>query len=429
MGHLAAKSVYQNLQQRLDRMPVGAPEHKAFYEILKLLFTEEEAFIASRMPIRFSSLKTIQKRTGKNIRYLKEKLDGMAEKGLVIDLQRGRDRAYYVLLPTVIGFFEFSMMRVRNDYDQKVLSNFYEEYMLRDPENVFLKQAISGDTPLIRTLVHEDALDPQLYAEVLDYEKATWVIKSAKQHAVALCHCRHVKEHVGEACEHPLRMCLTFGNGTEYFVRHKLAEPIEQTEALDILAMAREMNMVQTADNVKNNIGFICNCCGCGCTILESYKRFRPMHKPMYSSNFISTISDEDCTGCGKCAKACPIDCITMETTQQAKPKMRARIDETRCIGCGVCVRACSSAAIRMEKRSQRLFTPEHSLERILIMALERGKFQHLLFDDLESIPILFINQIMGWILKRKPVQTLLLKENIRSKWIEFVLNYANKGG
>ena len=45
MGHVAAKSTYQELQQRLDRMPVGAPEHKAFYQILKLLFTEEEAFI------------------------------------------------------------------------------------------------------------------------------------------------------------------------------------------------------------------------------------------------------------------------------------------------------------------------------------------------------------------------------------------------
>jgi len=59
MGHLSAKSAYQKLQNRLDLMWVGGPDHAAFLEILRLLFSEEEALIASRMPIRFSNLKTI----------------------------------------------------------------------------------------------------------------------------------------------------------------------------------------------------------------------------------------------------------------------------------------------------------------------------------------------------------------------------------
>jgi len=353
----------------------------------------------------------------------------MAEKGLVIDLKRGQRKAYYVLLPTVIGFFEFSMMRTRNDFDQKQLSKFYDQYMLRDPQNVFLKQVLDGETQLFRTLVHETVLEPEIYAEVLDYEKATWVIKSAKKRAVSLCHCRHVKLHLGEECEYPLRMCMTFGNGTDYFIRHQLAEPIDEAEALDILAQAREMNLVQTADNVKNKVSFICNCCACCCTVLEGYKRIRSIDKPLYSSNYISIIAEDKCIGCGKCEQVCPIECISLKKVQETKPQKRAQVDETRCIGCGVCVHSCPQSAIRMEQRPQRLFTPENSLERVLMMALERGKLQHLLFDDLESIPVNLINQLLSWILKRKSVHKLLLKENIRSKWIEFATQKANRNG
>ena len=49
MGHLLANPdlAYQRLQQRLDRMPTGAPDSAVFQQILRLLFTEEEAGIAA----------------------------------------------------------------------------------------------------------------------------------------------------------------------------------------------------------------------------------------------------------------------------------------------------------------------------------------------------------------------------------------------
>ena len=52
MGHVRnGQGVYGRLQKRLDRFPIGAPPAPALYEILKRLYTEEEAEIACPMPL------------------------------------------------------------------------------------------------------------------------------------------------------------------------------------------------------------------------------------------------------------------------------------------------------------------------------------------------------------------------------------------
>ena len=67
VGHIRnGEGVYGRLQKRLDRFPIGAPPAAALYEILKRLYTEEEAEIAARMPIRFTDLAGIARRTKKS---------------------------------------------------------------------------------------------------------------------------------------------------------------------------------------------------------------------------------------------------------------------------------------------------------------------------------------------------------------------------
>jgi hypothetical protein len=67
VGHIRnGNGVYVRLQKRLDRFPIGAPPASALYEILKRLYTEEEAEIAARMPIRFTDLAGIARRTKKS---------------------------------------------------------------------------------------------------------------------------------------------------------------------------------------------------------------------------------------------------------------------------------------------------------------------------------------------------------------------------
>ncbi|MGB7972424.1 MAG: hypothetical protein WCF31_10690 [Candidatus Deferrimicrobiaceae bacterium] len=60
MGHLGSgQGVYGRLQKRLDRYPIGAPPAPALHEILRRLYSEEEAEIACWMPIRFTDIRGI----------------------------------------------------------------------------------------------------------------------------------------------------------------------------------------------------------------------------------------------------------------------------------------------------------------------------------------------------------------------------------
>ena len=52
MAHHTLKSGYSNLIDRLNKFPQGAPKSEYLYKILSVLFSEKEAELVARIPIR-----------------------------------------------------------------------------------------------------------------------------------------------------------------------------------------------------------------------------------------------------------------------------------------------------------------------------------------------------------------------------------------
>jgi len=412
MAHLAGgRGVYARLRRRLDRHPIGAPPAPALYEILSRLFTEEEAFVASKMPVRFVTLEGIARRTRMAPARLRPLLARMADKGLVMDFTRdGTTR--YVLSPTLLGFFEFAFMRVRDDIPQRELARYLVEYVHESPE--FARAVFAGRVQAGRALVHENALDPEELPRVLDHERATAVIREAKARAVSLCYCRHVMEHAGRACGRRMEACTTFNAAADFLVRRGLARRISEQEALELFAATREAGLVHIVENVKRRPAFVCHCCGCCCGMLGAINRFR-LFGAVVTSPFVARVDASRCTGCGACAARCPVRALAVEG---GGTPARAVADERACLGCGLCRLACPRGALRMAPRPERILVPEDAWHRTVLMAIERGRFADLLFseDRLDHAALRAITRI---VIALPPVKKALLARQVDSRYLE----------
>ncbi|MEW6202302.1 MAG: 4Fe-4S binding protein [bacterium] len=425
MGHIATKGIYHNLRRRLDRNIVGMPPSKELYEILKLLYTEDEAALASQMPMTPVAFDVIARKTGMEPDRLRNLIESMADKGLVMDFHHeSTGETYYVLSPPVVGFFEFSLMRTRSDIPQKQLAELMHKYLYDD--DAFARDVFQQTTQLGRTLVHETAL-PENISEILSYEKASEMIKESECHSVSLCYCRHKQHHLDKDCEFPMEVCTAINTAAEFVIRRNFGRKSSRSEALDILAQSRERGLVQIGDNVKSRPGFICHCCRCCCGFLNGITHLKVTPTVM-TSNYIAEVDKMECRGCKKCADRCPISAIqikVMKRTDNKKKYRWAEVDSSLCLGCGVCIPACKNDALALKKRKQKVLTPENTFDRVLTMALERGKLQEFLFDgdkppDSDILYLLTKSALNFPLTKR-----LLLQEQIKSRFIQFILEKA----
>jgi hypothetical protein len=202
MAHQAARTGYQKLVKRLNKYPQGAPPAKLLFEILKMLMSEKEAALVAMVPIKPFTAMTAARAWKTSLAEAQKALDGLAGRALLIDVQ-GRKNRYYVLPPPMAGFFEFSMMRLRGDLDQKLLAKLYYEYITVEED--FIKALFTrGETQLGRVFVNEPVLSSENALHVLDYERASEVIKTSSYRGIGLCYCRHKMGHAGRACDAPL---------------------------------------------------------------------------------------------------------------------------------------------------------------------------------------------------------------------------------
>ena len=421
MAHHTNHSVYNNLIDRLNRFPQGAPPSELLTKILKILFSEKEAELVSLMPIKPFTAQKASKIWKTDLNQTKNILNKLASRALLVDIERNGSTTY-TLPPPMAGFFEFSLMRVRNDIDQKTLSELFYQYITIEED--FAKALFTeGNTQLGRTFIHEPILSEDNTLYVLDYERATNIIETASHMGVSMCYCRHKKEHLKKNCDAPMDICMTFNNTADSLIRHGHARKVDRSEGMDLLQMAYDNNLVQFGENVQKRVSFICNCCGCCCEAMNTARRFALMN-PVHTTNFIPQIDSQDCNGCGKCVNVCPVEAMTLVSANNpSKPKMKqARLNEDICLGCGLCAKSCDKNYITLKPRPKRVITPITGVQKAVIMAIERGKLQNLIFDNRVLWSHRALSAVFGAILKLPPIKKTLAKQQLNSAYAEVVI-------
>lgn len=407
MAHITGRTGYKELIDRYNKFPQGAPESESLYKILKVMFTNDEASLVSLLPIKPFSVKDAAKIWKKSEEDAFLILNGLAEKALLLDMNDSKEQKY-VMPPPMIGFFEFALMRTGGHFDQKLLSELFHQYL--ETEEDFMRALLSLKTPIGRILVNEKAVKPVDAVYVLDYERATKIIENAESIGVSRCYCRHKAEHLGEACDAPQEVCLSINNLSQSLSKHGYAKMITTERALEILELSYEHNLIQFAENVKDDVGFICNCCTCCCMALKGARKMG-IPQTISSSNFIATLNDR-CVSCKKCVDACPVGCFKIDE------KGKVALDQTLCLGCGVCERVCKVKAVEMVQREKRIFTPVNTVHKLVLEAIETDTLHNLIFDNQAMQSHRFMAAFTGAFLKLPPVKQILVSEKFQSKYL-----------
>lgn len=415
-------SPYSRLAERLNRFPQGAPESKLLFDILKILMTEKEAGLMAQLPIKPFSARQAAEIWNLSDCEAQKVLDELARRAILVDIEQD-GKQIYAVPPPMAGFFEFSLMRVREDIDQKTLSELFHQYITVEED--FMRDLVrGGDIQMGRIFPQEPQIPDEYALHVLDYERATNVIDTASDIGVSMCYCRHKALHAGTVCDAPMDICMTFNTTAATLIKHGHARRVEAAECRDLLAQAYDHNLVQFGENVRRRVNFICNCCSCCCEALLAIKRFGVAQT--ICSNFISAIETEKCVGCGKCRKICPVDAIGMTEENGVK---KARVVPERCIGCGVCIKHCPTKALQLEPRPNRMITPLDTTHRIVAMATERGKLQELIFDNKVLFSHRLLGGVLGAILKLPGLQRSFAQAQLKSRYLETMISRAAGDG
>ena len=407
---------YKLLQERLDRHVTGAPDSPALQRVLRLLFTPEDAHVARQLP-QIISLPALAAKLDADLDELDEHITSMARRGLVLDFER-KGKRYVMAAPVVIGFFEFTFMRERPDAPMEEYAAAFED--LFDDED-FVRSVFTGTAQIGRSLVREETTPEE--SEILDWERATHAVRSADVVAVSLCPCRIDAGLRGEGCEAPVRTCLTFNGSAVSLARSGIGEIISNDEAMEILEEAKASGLAQTGDNVREDLSYMCNCCGCCCGMMRSIKKYS-IYDGIVPSNWLATVDHSKCRGCTKCAKACPAGAIDIEPTEgRGLRKNWAIVNSDRCLGCGVCHDVCRWEAHGMEERAEKAYVPVDTMERVALMAIERGKVGDLLYDNMGSRLGEIASSVLRVVERMPPWKIAVANEKIQSAFLSTLSN------
>lgn len=335
------QNVYQRLCKHMaargGRYPaMDIPE---FYALAEALFTPEEAEVYMAIPKGYHPAETIAENTGRPAEEVAAVLENMANKGLATAGRLG-DQFFYGAPVFVPGIFEFQFMKgTKTERDRKLARLIHDYKHAVDakkgpPEEKF---------PSMRVIPVDTYVEST--NKVHTYQQAATYIDKYDPISVSTCFCRHEAKLIDETddCAKPDEVCMQFGMGAQFIIDRGMGRKISRQEAKDILDRCEQAGLVHASVN-RQEIDFLCNCCGCHCVII---KTAMAQEKPGESLNsgFRPAWDQQRCVACETCIERCPTGALAMGSADIPE------VNLDFCIGCGVCATGCPEEAIHLVAR------------------------------------------------------------------------------
>lgn len=341
--------LYRQLQEHLDKLPIGFPSTVSGVEIkiLQHLFDTFETKIALCLSLGNSSVATVQKRIKRKFNEdheqdgLRKILDSMYLSG---SINRSKKTPFkYSNAMLAIGMFEFQLGHLSKEF-MELLHQYFDEG--------FNDEFFRSSLPQLRASPHMNAIVPEY--NIATYDNMRKVVKETNQAiAVANCVCKEGEALLGNSCKQTsdIEVCISFG-ASAYLDRDQ-ARVISKDECLDIMDRAEREGLVLQPGNSLQPF-CICLCCGCCCGVLTSAKKY---DKPaeLIAHNFYAQVNNEACNGCSLCVVRCQMDAIVIEDK-------KAVINIDRCIGCGLCVTTCKKEAMHLIETKKKTVPPMNAV-------------------------------------------------------------------
>lgn len=325
------ENIYRELRKRIDKLSFGFPatDSGIELEILRKLFSEEDAATWLLLTPRLETSEEIAQRTGQGPEVTADHLHDMAERGLIYRVRKG-DTVRYTTIGFMHGIWEFQLATMDSEF-----AGMAAKYINDEAYRAVLTKATAG---FLRTIPVQQSLDATRH--VAAFEDASRFLKEAETIVVAECICRKSQDLIGDGCDKPREVCFMMDSMGEYYLDRGMAREVGVDEAIKILAEAQEAGLV-TQPATSQNPGGMCNCCGDCCVVLQALNQ-HPRPADTVFSNYFAAVDHEICAGCEICLDRCQTAAISMNEDDQSE------IDLIRCIGCGLCVITCPDEALSL---------------------------------------------------------------------------------
>ena len=320
-----AEELYAQLRECVDQFGAGYPATTSGVEIeiLKRLFTEEQAHMYVALTPGMMPADEIAKKTGQTIERVTEVLSGMKAKGLVMALGKRETGIFYMPAPFVPGFFEHNTFTM--DVELAKICDQYLNGEYRQKE-IFL-----------RTVPVENSVSPS--TSVAPYHDIREIVKGKDRIVVSKCACMSQQLLMGRTFDQPHEVCFAFDDVADYSAESGHGRYVTTEQALEILHECEKAGLVPNASK-GGTVLALCNC-GKACYHLDQM-RMRPRPVDDAESGYFAQVNGDLCSACGTCIDRCHMDAVRIGSSDAAE------IDLDRCIGCGICIITCPEDALSL---------------------------------------------------------------------------------